>query len=176
MTTTVNQRYLVDLTGGSDEFSPDRIIGQLDTEFETIVHNSTWCWSRANLRRLATWGNDWAPIDIQTVGYTEVGTWSPFVSEGRGRYQLLSTAINTEVRLTVTDRAGVPIGPTVTNTHGGIKTTLVSVYATNTTGQAIKCLIETRQNGGVPNMLYTFRIKEQFILAADLFPIAPSGP
>ena len=177
MATTVNLRYLIDLTGGSDEFSPDRIVGQLDTEFQTLVENSTWVWSRANLRRLFHWGNDWAPVDVSTnVAYAEFGTGSPFVGEGRSRYQLLSTAIGAEVRMTILTRAGAPIAATVTNTHGAAKGTLTSVYTGNTTGQAILVLIEVRANGVAPNLVHTIRVREQFIQAGDLFPVTPSGP
>lgn len=174
MSTTVPANYAIDVTNGADEFSPLRIVGQRAAEIDRIILNNTHLWSRMNLRRLVHYGNEWAPIPVLDVAFAEAFRAVPVVSAGRSRIFLTTDARECEIRMTITTRAGVPIGASVTNVHGIGRSQISGTYTGNTTNRDILVVIEIQTNGILNPLLYTIRVRELRILQADLWPILPS--
>lgn len=166
MASTLTVNYRIDVTGANDEFAPDQIVGERTESNRRLLRNHTWLWSRVNLRR----GQDWAcvvtPIPILDVAWAT--TWGALanLSTSRTRLEFQTDALNAELRLTVADRAFVPIAGPVINTHGGIRSVQTSII-TAIPATAVFLLVEDQQNG-TPSSLFSCRLRELHILAAAL--------
>ena len=178
MSTNVQLRYDVDVTGSVDDFAPERIIGQSNDDIRRWVRNGTQLWSRHNRRRLLVWC---AGPQITTAVDPDGGLAVTSVSlilaystlanmaQGRSRLQFASDAINADVTLAIIDRDLLTVIGVVTNLHAGVRSILTTNFASATllTTPAIFLAVNVQQNLA-PGTVFSFRVIERQILSSDL--------
>ena len=178
MTTNLQLRYYVHVSGGVAEFGRDRIIGQEPEDILQWVRNGTQIWSRHNRRRLLTWC---AGPQITTVTDPDGGlavtsgglilAYSTLanMAQGRSRIQFSSDAINAEVLLLIVERDLSTVIGSVTNVHAGVRSIITSNFSSATllTTPDIVLAVNVQQNLA-PGTAFSYRAFERQIQSSDL--------